>query len=244
MIISVVSIIFSNIVQVLPMSASSIPEVTYRYRSLFVPAGYAFSIWGVIYLSFIIYAIYQVLRRTRRDMLYDKIAIPFMMVNVLGGLWQVVFRFEYITWSVLIIVIMLVLGIVQFRIMRAAVNERGRSWWLSVPFSLFLGWISVATIANISIWCVYMGWRGGPLPETTVAIIVLGIATLLAVCISIIYRDWVYPVVIAWATVAISVAYRAEVSIVSNAALAAAVISLGIAVVNMFRRRQQEISHG
>lgn len=235
LIVTILAIAFCNITQVVPMGgAKSIVQVTYENRSLFVPAGYAFAIWGIIFLGFIIYAIYQVLPSQRNEVLYDRLAYPFMAVNVLNAVWQVLFRFEYIGWALLIIIANFIFGLVQFRIVKPAVNNHHHSQWLTVPFSIFMGWISVATIANISIYCVHIGWHGGPIPEVTLAMITLFIAVLLGVIMSVAYRDWLYPAVVAWATIAISVAYRAEVQDVSDAALLAGIVSaawsLGMAI--------------
>jgi hypothetical protein len=146
-------------------------------------------------------------------------------------------------WSLAVIFTMFLCGLWQFRLIKEAVNAGRRSQWLSIPFSLLMGWISVATIANISIWCVSIGWHGGALPETTVALITISATTILAIAMSIGYRDWVYPLVIGWALIAIYVAFKGELHAVADPALISGIISIIWAAFAFINYRQPKIKY-
>lgn len=223
-------------------TGENIQQVTYRYDSLFTPAGYAFAIWGVIYLSFIVYGIYQLLPSQRSENVYDRVALPLILVNVLSSVWIVIFRNEMIGLSVFIILSTLIIGLVMYTRMRAAVLKDGYTTWLSVPFSLFAGWISVASIANISIWLTSLGWNGGGWGEIVWAKIMVIAACVIGVFVAYRFRDLIYPLVVAWACVAIFVARNPEYHNIAMSAMASA-ITLVIAIILLLgARRHQKLA--
>ena len=235
------NVVLSSITDRLGLGGESIATVTRQYDSLFVPAGYAFSIWGVIYLSFIVYAVVQLLPAQRYKSVYDHLDIPVMWVNILGFIWQLVFRFNQVTTSLLIILVMLIAGIVLFIRAQKAVTLHQYSQWLLVPASIFLGWICVATIANASVWLIAIGWDGASISAGSWTMLLLGIAFLLAVYISLRFKNYLYPAVIAWATFAIWVALQNKTLEVAQVALytaIAAVVLTVIAIVRNIRLKQ------
>lgn len=220
------NVAFSTFHERLGLGGASIAEVTRRHPNLFTPAGYAFSIWGAIYLAFIAYSVGALLPSQRRVRLHDRVAPALTLANVLCALWVVVYRFEMIGVSVALIVATLVTASVMFvRAYDGTLDENlGRVWM--VPFSLFLGWVSVATIANTTVWLVSMGFDGGPLAPAAWAVILLGVAAALGATFALRFYDRVIPLVVAWAAVAIAVAQRQESVMVVAAAVFAALVSL------------------
>jgi translocator protein len=236
LIVVLINIGFNYFYQYADVQALTIPEVTEKYYSLFTPAGYAFSIWGLIYLSFIAYCIYQLLPAQRKNHTYDVLTKALLFANILASVWQVVYRNEYILASVCVIVTMLVLATIMFVRVKAIPNHQ----WLTIPFSLFLGWISVATIANISIALVYLGWDGSGFGAAAWTAIMLGVALLLSVILGLLYRDVVIPLVVAWAAFAIYMESKPVNIIAANAALVctigAILCSVAVATMKIFRR--------
>lgn len=217
---AVTNIVFNYLYQSLPISGQSISLITNKYNSLFTPAGYAFSIWGVIYLSFIIYGIYQLLPSQKADRAYDRIAIPFMLTNLLSMAWITLYSNDRIGGSVIIITGMLLFGGIMFAKAKEAYLYERYSFWITVPFSLFLGWISVAAIANTSLLLISMNYRGGDiLSATTWTCMMIGVAFLLAIVFSIVFRDFIYPAVVSWACIAIWVSNNGIHSSVASFAL-------------------------
>ena len=210
-----------------------------KYSNLFTPAGYAFAIWGIIYLSFIVYAIYQLLSKQRRNTTYDRLAIPFILINLLGSLWIISFTAEMLTISILIMMATLITAIIAFQIAQKAIIRKDvKSKWQIIPFSLFVGWISVATIANFSAWFVSMGWRGGALGEITWTIIMILIAGILGIIFSYNQRNSIYAFVISWALLAIFVARKNTNDDIAYVALSIAALMAVAGIINLVKPKR------
>ncbi len=237
--IAVISnVAFNYVSQRLPIGEGSIESISAKYASLFTPAGYAFAIWGLIYLVTVAYAVHQLVPSQRNNYAHDRLVKPLIVLNVLAAAWVVVFRFELIAISVAVITLALATSVLMFVRTTSSVARHELSKWTLLPASLWFGWLSVATIANGSSWAVAMDWTDTIPQQWTLAMI--GIATLLGLGIGYRYRNWIYPLVIAWATVAIWVARREDEQLVASAALASAVVMLawsGYCVVRARRDR-------
>jgi translocator protein len=231
LLIVVINIFFNNIYRYFNIT-TTIEQVTNQYDSLFVPAGYAFSIWGLIHLSFIIYCIYQLQSAQYHKVILDRLSVPLLWVNLLGCLWVLAYTSNFITIAMLIMTCILVLAFIMFMNAHKEVSIHHHSYWLMVPFSLFFGWISVATIAHASIWFISLGWRGEPLSEMMWTIIMICFAFLAGMSVLSRTRDWIYPLVIVWASIGIWYInrYRAE-TIADTAFLTGLILFAGAAFV-------------
>jgi hypothetical protein len=197
------------------------------------PAGWAFSIWSVIFLGVLIFAGYQALPRTR-GVRFDALAIPFILANLLNGLWQI--PWLNARFGVAAVVIVGILGSLIWlyvRLDRLGMTTIER-WVLGVPISLFLAWLSVATALNITIALVAAGWEGSAIWPPLLVLAIVGIgATLLSRT-----GDVAFAAVLVWAFAAI---YAANVPSPGDApaltaALGAGVLAFAFAVVWALRR--------
>jgi hypothetical protein len=128
----------------------TIAELGESRAIFFLPAGYVFGIWGIIYTGLIVYAIFQA--RQDGDALDDAIGPWFIISCVANALWLILFLADAValsTVAMLVILASLLIIYQRLGIGRQAV-ERARLWAVHVPFSIYLGWISVATIANFA----------------------------------------------------------------------------------------------
>jgi translocator protein len=141
---------------------------------------------------------------------------------VLASCWIVTFTHEFIGGSLFVIFCMLFAAIVLFLRARHGV-QWGDNPLIVIPFSIFFGWITVATLANLSVWLVSLGWNGGEIGAQSWNIILILLAAILGIGISIAFRDWIYPLVIAWAAIAISIENRNLYEDVANTGLLAGV---------------------
>jgi translocator protein len=214
-----VNVIFNYVSETSLVALPSMEDTAHRYSSLFTPADYAFSIWGIIYLSFIAYGIYQVMPARSEDPLARNLAKPFAIVNILASVWIVVFRMELMWLSVGVILTMLAFSIFMLVLSRDAVLRDEYSNWLAVPFSLFAGWLSVATIANFSTLFVYMGWQGAVTTQVIITILMILIAGFIGIYVCARCKDFVFPMVIAWACIAIAVSRSNDFTYVSAVAV-------------------------
>ena len=158
-------------------------SVSEKYDNLFTPAGYAFSIWGIIFLALLAQAIFLIARslRPKKDQTpITQIGLGIFLANIFNISWLYAWLNEYTGLSVIFIILILIIllaVVVRTNMERydAPLKIIVFIWW---PICLYSGWISVATIANISAMLAKIGWTGG-LQETTWTIIIIAFSTLL-----------------------------------------------------------------
>lgn len=214
----------------------SLEDVTHRYSSLFTPHDYAFSIWGVIYFAFVVYGIYQAMPARSEDPLYRMLAKPFTILNLLAPAWIIAFRMQLMWVSAGIMLVMLSLSIFMLILSRDAVLRDEYSNWVSFPFSLLAGWLSVASIANFSTVLVYMGWQGSVMSQVMITTLVILMAGFIGIYVCARCRDFVFPLVIAWACVAIAVSRSSDFTFLSAVALTTAALPLIWIATTLLRR--------
>jgi hypothetical protein len=158
----------------LPFAGRDTGAVSDNYPNLFAPAGYAFSIWGLIYTLLGIYVIYQFSHKD--DELSAKVNRIFIINALLNALWLFTWHYDLIWLSVLIMVGLLITLVRIADIFQGRAITSKETWLVRLPFSVYFGWITVATIANITVFLVYLGWNGFGFPESfwTVAVLLVG----------------------------------------------------------------------
>jgi translocator protein len=134
----------------------SIAMVSSWYKSLFTPAAFTFGIWILIYLLFIIYALVQLLPSQRFVPVFDYLSKPFILANLAAAGWVLAYTANLIFASVLMIAIVLFAATWLFKKTESCIRKEQASRWMIFPFSIFLGWMIVATISNIQI--LPFGW--------------------------------------------------------------------------------------
>jgi hypothetical protein len=146
---------------------TTVGEISRRYETLFTPAGYAFSIWGIIYLALIAFVLFTWYALVKKN--YDDIIIKcgwfFIISNLANISWIYLWVSDNIGGSVIAILIILIsLIILMFRLQLEVTDPPVRIimfvWW---PFAIYLGWIISASVANISAYFISIGWSGEPL---------------------------------------------------------------------------------
>ena len=217
--------------QMYGINGNKVGEMSAKYSNLFTPAGYAFAIWGIVFIALFIFAGYQIYRTIIRKQTFDFISqtgIWFALATLFTGLWVVVWLYDYTLVSVLVMLVIL------FSLMKVVVNtnmELWRApsktimfgWW---PISIFAGWIAVATIANIAAYLSKIGWQGGLLSLTSWTIVMIAIATLLN--ITLIYTRGMreFGLVCIWALYAIYIRHQGSYQSIAIAALVGAALIL------------------
>ncbi|WP_276169013.1 tryptophan-rich sensory protein [Zobellia alginiliquefaciens] len=243
-IFSVILVILVNYLsQVFRLNGTTIGEISARYDNLFTPAGYAFSIWGLIFLSLLAYSIFQVKRAffsTKKSDFIEQTGYWFLMANLLNSVWVLAFVYDYTGISVLImlgILISLIKIILNTNMEKwdAPIEVLAFVWW---PICLYSGWITVATIANISAYLTKLGWNGGPLSEVAWTIILIAIAMIINLAITWTRNMREFALVAVWALVAIFVRHKGEIESVAYSALAAAIILFISSAAHGLRNRE------
>jgi hypothetical protein len=211
-----------------PFAGQSQAVVSAKYPTLLTPAGYAFSIWGVIFLGLIGYAVWQLLPAARQLSLPDALAKPLILACLGIAAWVVVFAHELILPSAGVMLLILGSLIVAYGRTRRRIFAGAAPALAGVPFSLFLGWISVAAVINFTIALRQLGWQPAEGAAVTLSLGLIVVIVGLGLLISRVFRDMVFPLVVAWALVWVWVARLREIPELGWAALAGAtVVAIG-----------------
>jgi hypothetical protein len=226
----------------LPINNVGTGELSAEYPNLFVPAGITFSIWGLIYLLLAAYAVHALITRGRA---LERVGWWFAASCVANIAWIFAWHYRLVGLSVLIMLALLAtLLAIYLRLGRgngragAGGGGRAEKLLVELPFSVYLGWITVATIANITALLVDLGWNGFGLPEAVWAIVMIVIAAALGIFVTSTRADPWYGLVLAWAFAGILIK-RVSVEPVATgvawAAAAGAVLLLLVAVMRLPR---------
>ena len=225
-------------------NGKTVGDVSRQYDTLFAPAGYAFAIWGVIYLLLLLFTGYQWIAwfRHKEDRELKQTGIWFAVANLANGFWIIAWLNEYIGLSVLLILVLLLSLIVltarlRLEIWDAPVRIIAFVWW---PVVFYLGWIVVASVANISAYLVSINWDGGFLAAPTWTIVLIAVATVIYLFL-VLYRNMREAALVGiWALVAIAVRqWQAHDEIAVAAVIGAAVL---FAVVSWHGYKNRETS--
>ena len=213
----------------LPLNGITTAEISDRYPVLFVPAGYVFSIWGLIYLALLAFTIYSVTPKGRADTRIDQVAWLVIASNLFNAIWIFLWHYQQFPLTLIAMAGLLITLLAIYLKLRIGLEKRniGDRLLVELPFSLYLGWITVATVANVSqVLYASMGWRGSPFSEPIWAVVMLVVAALLGVLMIFLRREVVYPLVLVWAFIGIW-GKQAATPLVAWSALVGAVV-LGV----------------
>ncbi len=220
---------------------NTVGSVSRSYSNLFTPAAYAFAIWGLIYLGLLALAIYMLICAFKDggNNFISRAAPSLISAHLGNALWLWFWLHENIGASVLLmlfILLALLLAVLRLNMERwdAPLKFIALVWW---PIDLYFGWISVATIANISAYLSSIHWTGG-LSEVTWTISMIALATALALFMIISRNMREYAAVFIWALVAIAIRHADKVESISNSAWTAAAILAIASGIHAFRHRK------
>jgi hypothetical protein len=186
----------------LPINGKTTGELSDLYPNLFVPAGLTFSIWGIIYLLLAVFSIYQIvaLNRNSADFL-QRIGPLFIVASAANIGWIYLWHYQRVPASLVLMLVLLasLLGIY----LRLGIGVRTVSWshrlLIHLPFSVYLGWITVATVANATAVLVHVGWNRFGASQELWTVVVLIVAALITLAVLFTRNDLFYALVILWA---------------------------------------------
>lgn len=229
------TIIVNILANALPLNNQTTGEISDRFDIYFVPAGYVFSIWSLIYLGLIGFAIYQALPSQRANPRLRKLGYWFALSCAANIAWIFLWHYEQFVLTVGAMVIILVSLIVAYTRLNIGQTrvEAKEKWLVDLPFSIYLGWTSVATISNISAVLYYLLWDGWGISPEAWAMIMLTVACLLGLTMSLTRADVAYQLVLVWAFVGIAIK-QSDAPLVANAAWVSAGVVVLILVVTTF----------
>ncbi len=231
----IVTVAINGAANALPINGQTTGAISDRFEVYVIPAGYVFAIWGVIYVALAAFTIFQAIRGDHP--IVRRVGWLPAISGVLNTVWLVLFQYEFFVLTVPVMIALLVTLIVIHLRLWAGREEldRATTWAVRIPFSIYLGWITVATIANIAQTLSFLGFDAfGIMPELVASVVLLlglGIAARFVWQ----FRDAAYGLVIVWAYAGIVVKEQDTTLVPWVAGLGAAGIAL-LVIAALLRR--------
>jgi len=230
-----IMITVNGLANALPINGLTTGEVSDSFDIYFVPAAYVFSIWGLIYLALIGYVVYQALPGQRDNLRLKKIGYWFIISSAANSAW--IFSWHYRIFPLTVVVMLILLVSLIMIYLKLDIthdnHDQFERWFVDFPFSLYLGWISVATIANISSLLDCWGWKGLGISAEVWAVIMLSVGIILALMIAYKRKDIVFILVFIWAYIGIAVAQKEAPIVVFAAWLGAVILAILVLMISL-----------
>ena len=233
-------IVVNGLASALPLNGQGTGEISDRFQVFFVPAGYVFSIWGLIYLALIGFSIFQALPAQRDNPRLRSIGYLYVLSCAANIAWIFLWHYEIFALTLVAMLALLILLIVIYlRVGIGAIQvSAAEKWLVQIPFSIYLGWITVATIANVTSLLDYLGWGGWGIAPEVWAVVMLVAGAIISSAVSITRGDIAYVLVIVWAFAGIAVKHSGTPLVSVTAGLMAVVVALTL-LIGVPRRRQR-----
>jgi hypothetical protein len=235
------TVIVNALANILPINGVTTGELSDLYPNLFTPAALTFSIWGLIYVLLAIFVVYQLLPSVRGDPQkadFIRRIGPFFFVSCIANIgWIFAWHYQNVALSLVFMLVLLGSLLTIYLRLNIGTTEatKARRYMVHLPFSVYMGWITIATIANVTAALVNVNWGGFGLGEQfwAVAVIVVGIAIALSVLVT--RRDAYYCLVVDWALLGILLKRLSDATVPDQRVVVAsiaglAIITVGIAV--------------
>ncbi|MFW9992452.1 MAG: TspO/MBR family protein [Candidatus Odinarchaeota archaeon] len=221
-----IALAVNMLANILPINGRTTGEISDSIPNLFAPAGYVFAIWGLIYVLLIVFAVYQVLPKNRDNAFLEKIGLAFITGNLANSSWIFLWHYDQVVLSLVAMLVLFATLLYIYLKLDIGRQEIPQEEKLAVHllFSVYLGWITVATVANVTAVLVTLNWDGFGINDiiwTSIILITVLIITLLMISTR---KDYAYSFVIIWAVVGIAVKQWTAVPEVALVALLVAIL--------------------
>ena len=189
----------------LPINGYTTGDISDILHSKIVPAGFTFSIWGVIYLSLLgtlIHYGYSILKE-KVDVVnqYESIVPWFFIANVVNGTW--ILAWHHIRPGIALL-LMIILFICLLKIFLFTHNHKQQSPWKKLSYEIYFGWINIAITANVAAYLTHIAWDGLGISFDWIAIVILLVVIIIGSITIVKYRAYLYALTLAWAMYGIS----------------------------------------
>ena len=233
------TVIINALAVTLPINNKSTGELSDQYPNLFVPAGLTFSIWAIIYTLLAIFVIYTLVIAIRKNAqessFIEKIGLLFFVTSILNIAWIFAWHYEIVSLSLLIMFLLLASLITIYLRLSIGVSNstKAEKYLVHLPFSVYLGWITIATIANVTALLVDVKWNTFGLGEQfwTVAVIIVGVGITLVTLFK--RKDIFYCLVVDWALLGILIKRLNVYTIPDQSVIAMTVIGLAMVTIGI-----------
>ena len=234
----IVALTVNILASTLPLNGQNTGEISDRFQVYFVPAGYVFAIWGIIYIGWIAFTIFQFRPSQKESPRLCNLGYLFALSGLVNAAW--LFTWHYNLFGLSVLVMLTLLGLLIASYLKLNVNRSsasGAEWWsVDLPFSVYLGWITVATVANVTDWLYLVEWSGFGIAPQTWAVIMIAVASVLGLLMALTRRDAGYLSVLVWSFAGIAVKQVTAPGVVTAAWVGAGAM-LALAVYSLARRK-------
>ena len=217
-------------------------EISDANPTLITPAGYVFSIWGIIYILLGVFVVFQALPSEKGEAYNRSIGWLFVLSSIFNIAWLFLWQFEYLGLSIVLMFLILASLIsmyLRLDIGKSKVRFREKLA-VHVPFSTYLGWITIASIANVAVTLVSLNWGGfGINPETWATLIIL-VALLITILVLATRKDIAYGLVIVWALTGIAAGQSGNQNIVTLAQASAVIVLIAVAATILLTKLRRQ----
>jgi tryptophan-rich sensory protein len=223
------------------LGVKNVGEISDAYPTFFTPAGYVFAIWGVIYALLLVFSIYQIFPKQQDAPFVEKIGLYYILSSVVNIIWLVLWVNDYILFSTALMFMLLASLIIIYRRLDSIGAQMSLRENLAVflPFSVYLGWITVASIGNVAVSLVSINWNGWGLSELSWTIFMICVAIAVTLIMILRKRDIGFSLVLIWALLGILVKQPEVQNIVLTAGSGIGLIVIAL-VVQAVRSLRQE----
>jgi hypothetical protein len=234
----VIALVINILAATLPFNGQNTGQISDQFQVYFVPAGYVFAIWFIIYFGWIAFVIFQFRPSQKESPRLRRLGYLFALSGIANAAW--LFAWHYNIFGLSVLIMLTLLGLLIASYLRLDVNRlpvsRAERWSVDIPFSIYLGWITVATVANVTDWLYLVEWNGFGIPATTWAVIMIAVASVVGLLMALTRKDAAYLLVLVWSFIGIAVK-QASVTNVAAAAWIGAGFMLVLAIYSLMRRQ-------
>ncbi len=206
---TIYALVFNGAANAIPLNGRNTGQISDSFNVLFVPAGYVFSIWGIIYIGLLAFTIYHSLPSQRSNPRMRGVGWLASLASIANGTWIFFWHFGYYALSLVTMLVLLgtlIAIYLRLDIGRKAVGTAER-WCVNALFSVYLGWITVAAIANVTDVLYYYQWDGFGVSPLAWTLLLLAVGVVLAGVMAYTRRDAGYLLVLVWAFTGISMRF-------------------------------------
>jgi len=210
--------------------------------TLITPAGYVFSIWGIIYVLLGVFVVFQALPSQKGKEFQKQVGWLFALGSLANIVWLFLWQFEYLAFSVVLMFLLLATLILIYTRLGIGKSKTTLREKLAVhvPFSVYLGWITIASIANVAVTLVSINWDGFGISAETWAALIVIVALIITLLVVATRKDVAYALVIIWALMGIAVKQSENPTIVLLTETSAVIVAIALVatiLITKLRRR-------
>lgn len=199
----IIMVVINSLANALPINGKGTGEISDSYQNLFAPAGITFAIWGLIYILLLVYSINQLINYKKKSdikkQIFNAVGVLFSISSIANTIW--IFAWHYnVIWLSLILMLVILICLVKINLIIKDKEFSGfEKLTVKLPFTVYFGWITIATIANVTTFLVSIKWNRLSLSEVFWTNLIIMVGAIIGFIGVIFYKSLAYGFVLIWA---------------------------------------------